>query len=141
VLCAAAVFLVAAGCSSSDDGGVKATSSDEGGVSATEADFSITLDPTSATAGDVTFNIQNDAAQTHEFVVFKTDLAPDALPTDDTGAVDEAGKGVTHIDEVEDVTAGSSATLTVNLEAGAYVMICNLPGHYSQGMHTAFSVT
>jgi uncharacterized cupredoxin-like copper-binding protein len=130
VLCAAAVLLVAAGCSS-----------DEGGVSATEADFSITLDPTSAAAGDVTFDIQNDAGQTHEFVVFETDLAPDALPTDDTGAVDEEGEGVTHIDEVEDVTAGSSATLTVNLEAGAYVVICNLPGHYAQGMHTAFTVT
>ncbi len=130
VLFAAGALLVATGCSS-----------DSGGVGATEADFSITLDADSAPAGDVTFDIQNDAGQTHEFVVFKTDLAPDALPVDDKGAVDETGEGVTHIDEVEDITGGSSKSLTVKLDAGSYVLICNLPGHYAQGMHTGFTVT
>src|SRR4029453_6495492 len=52
--------LVTAGCSSDDDGGV--------GV--TLADFTITADPDSASAGDVTFDVTNDADQTHEFVVF-----------------------------------------------------------------------
>ena len=31
--------------------------------------------------------------------------------------------------------------LTVNLEAGAYALICNLPGHYAEGMVTEFTVT
>jgi uncharacterized cupredoxin-like copper-binding protein len=127
---AAGVLLVTTGCSS-----------DSGGVGATEADYSITLDEDTAPAGDVTFDIQNDAAQVHEFVVFKTDLAPDALPKDDTGAVDEEGEGVTHIDEVEDIEGGSSESLTVKLDAGKYVLICNLPGHYQQGMHAGFTVT
>jgi uncharacterized cupredoxin-like copper-binding protein len=130
VLFAAGVLLVSTGCSS-----------DSGGVGVTEADFSISLDEDTAPAGDVTFDIQNDAGQTHEFVVFKTDLAPDALPLNDTGDVDEEGEGVTHIDEVEDIAGGSSESLTVKLDAGAYVLICNLPGHYKQGMHTGFTVT
>ncbi|MET0799603.1 MAG: sulfocyanin-like copper-binding protein [Actinomycetota bacterium] len=129
VMGAAAALFVAVGCSS-----------DSGGVGVTEADFSITLDESSAPAGDVTFDIQNDAEQTHEFVVFKTDLAPDALPTNEDGDVDEEGEGVEHIDEVEDIAGGSSAELAVNLDAGAYVLICNLPGHYAQGMHTEFTV-
>jgi uncharacterized cupredoxin-like copper-binding protein len=129
VMSAAAALFVAVGCSS-----------DSGGVGVTEADFSITLDESSAPAGDVTFDIQNDAEQTHEFVVFKTDLAPDALPTNEDGDVDEEGEGVQHIDEVEDIAGGSSAELTVNLDSGAYVLICNLPGHYAQGMHTEFTV-
>jgi uncharacterized cupredoxin-like copper-binding protein len=29
----------------------------------------------------------------------------------------------------------------VNLDAGSYVFICNLPGHYAQGMHASFSVS
>jgi len=31
--------------------------------------------------------------------------------------------------------------LQTNLEAGSYVIICNLPAHYESGMHTAFTVT
>jgi uncharacterized cupredoxin-like copper-binding protein len=114
---------------------------DEGGVGATLADFTITLDSDSAPAGDVTFDVSNDAGQTHEFVVFQTDLAPDQLPTNEDGDVDEEGEGVTLVDEIEDIEAGSSESLTVNLDAGSYVLICNLPGHYEQGMHTGFTAS
>ena len=113
---------------------------DEGTVGVTEEDFTITPDESSAAAGDVTFDVQNDAEQLHEFVVFKTDLAPDALPTDDEGLVDEEGEGLELIDEIEDIEGGSSQSLTVNLDAGNYVLICNLPGHYAEGMHAAFTV-
>jgi uncharacterized cupredoxin-like copper-binding protein len=74
-------------------------------------------------------------------VIFKTDLAPDALPLGDDGNVDEEGEGVEHIDEIEDITGGSTQSLTVTLDAGNYVFICNLPGHYQQGMHAAFTVS
>jgi uncharacterized cupredoxin-like copper-binding protein len=114
---------------------------DEGAVSATLADFSITLDSNSAPAGEVTFDVTNDAQQTHEFVVFQTDLAEDQLPTDENGDVDEEGEGVTLVDEIEDIAGGSSQSLTVNLNAASYVLICNLPGHYQQGMHASFSAS
>ena len=114
---------------------------DEGAVSATLADFSITLDSDSAPAGDVTFDVTNDAQQTHEFVVFQTDLAEDQLPTDENGDVDESGEGVELVDEIEDIEGGSSQSLTVNLDAASYVLICNLPGHYAQGMHTSFTTS
>jgi len=112
-----------------------------GGIGATEVDYKITLDESSAPAGDVTFDITNDAEQTHEFVVFKTDLPEDQLPTNADGDVDEEGEGVTHIDEVEDITAGSTESLSVTLDAGSYVVLCNLPGHYRQGMHASFTVS
>ena len=92
-------------------------------------------------AGDLTFDVTNDAEQTHEFVIFKTDLAEDALPTDDDGDVDEAGEGVELVDEIEDIEAGATESLTVTLDAGSYVFICNLPGHYGQGMHTSFTAS
>ena len=114
--------------------------SGSGGVGVTLADYSVTPDASSAPAGDVTFDITNDAEQTHEFVVFKTDLAADQLPTNDDGDVDEKGEGVEHIDEIEDIAGGSNESLTVNLDAGNYVLICNLPGHYRQGMHASFTV-
>jgi uncharacterized cupredoxin-like copper-binding protein len=118
-----------------------ACSSDSGGVGATEVDYKITLDDTTLPSGETTFDIHNEAEQTHEFVVVKTDLAPDELPTDENGDVDEEGEGIEPVDEVEDIAAGSTESLTVNLDAGNYVAICNLPGHYRQGMHTGFTVS
>ena len=81
--------------------------------------------------------------------MFKTDLAPDALPTGDDGSVDEAGAGIELIDEVEDIAAGSEGEVDVDLEAGNYVLICNVVQenddgtttiHYAEGMFAAFTV-
>jgi len=131
--------LVAASCGGDDDGGDGAAT--DGTVSATLADYSITLDQSSAPAGDVTFEVTNEAEQIHEFVVLQTDLAADALPTDDAGDVNEAGDpGIVLVNEIEDIEGGATPTLAVTLEAGSYVLICNLPGHYGQGMFAAFSV-
>lgn len=110
------------------------------GVSATLAEYSITLDPTSASAGSVTFNITNDGATVHEFVVFKTDLGEDALPMT-ADEVDESASGLTLVDEKEDIAPGEGADLTVDLEAGTYVAICNVTGHYSKGMHAVFTIS
>jgi uncharacterized cupredoxin-like copper-binding protein len=110
-----------------------------GGVGVTLADYSVTLDSTSLSAGDVTFNVTNDAGQVHEFVVVKTDLAEDALPLVE-GDVDEESTEISPVDEIEDIEPGTSPSLAVTLEAGSYVALCNLPGHYGQGMHAAFTV-
>jgi len=111
-----------------------------GGIGVTLADYSVTLDTDSAAPGDVTFDVTNDAEQTHEFVVISTDLAEGELPVDENGDVSETGEGMEVVDEIEDIEAGSSQSLTVNLDAGSYVLICNLPGHYRQGMHSSFTV-
>ncbi len=109
-------------------------------VGATEKDFAIALDPADAKTGSISFEVNNEGPSTHEFVVFATDLAPDALPVGSDGNVDEEGEGVTHIDEIEDIGSGCQAALTLDLDAGNYVLICNLPGHYAAGMHAAFTV-
>ena len=44
------------------------------------------------------------------------------------------------VDEVEDVTAGSTTELSVDLEPGSYAIICNLPEHYEEGMFTTLVV-
>lgn len=111
----------------------------DGGIGVTLADFTVTPDEDSAPAGEVTFDVTNDAEQTHEFVIVKTDLAEDELPLNDEG-VDEEGEGMEIVDEIEDIEGGSDQSLTVNLESGSYVLICNLPGHYAQGMHSSFTV-
>ncbi len=107
--------------------------------------YKITMSKNTAKAGQITFHVHNDATDLkHEFVIFKTDLPEDQLPLTPEGAVDEEGQGVTHIDEVE-VEPGEAKDLTVNLEAGRYVIICNINDnnqqHYMHGMHTVLTVT
>jgi uncharacterized cupredoxin-like copper-binding protein len=145
MLVGALTFALAA-CSSSDESGEPSyapSSSDTGadamgGIATTLKDFAITPATTSASAGEITFDVTNDGPSDHEMVIIKTDLAPDALPTDSKGEVVE--DEVEAVDEVEDVAPGSSVSLSVNLEAGSYVLICNLPGHYAAGMSAAFTV-
>jgi uncharacterized cupredoxin-like copper-binding protein len=131
--------------------GLAACGGDDGGegVGVTLSEFAIAVDSGSTSAGEVTFNIENGGAETHEFVVIQTDLAPAELPTVEDGSVSEEGEGMTVEDEVEDLPSGDTAELTVDLDAGSYVLICNIveeeddgtfESHYQEGMRTAFTV-
>jgi uncharacterized cupredoxin-like copper-binding protein len=144
----ATLGLVVAGCtagtsasaSAGGDGGTATT------VNVTLKEFEVVPDTGSAPAGSITFHVTNDGpADIHEFVVIKTDLAADALPTADDGSVDEEGAGMEVKDEIEDIPVGASQDVTVPLDAGAYVLICNIVDdegdvHYTMGMRTAFKV-
>jgi uncharacterized cupredoxin-like copper-binding protein len=131
VVAIGAVALATVGCSSS-------SSSAEGGVAATEQDFAISVNPGSTAAGDVTFTVTNNGPSTHEFLVVKSDKDPASLPVED-GIVPEDGLDV--VDEIEDIAPGTAPTLTVNLEAGSYILMCNITDHYQAGMHTGFTVS
>jgi len=117
-------------------------------VEVTVQEFAVVSAQSSVGSGEVTFNVTNKGPDdTHEFVVIKTDLAPDALPTDANGAVEEEGAGMEVIDEIEDIAVGQAPSLTVTLEPGSYVLICNIfdeeeqEAHYSMGMRAPFTVT
>jgi len=107
---------------------------------AEEAEFSIKLDGATLAAGASSIVVANKGTITHEFVVVRTDLAPETLPRGTDGGVDEDNSGTTHIDEAEDIAPGTSKTIDLQLTPGAYVVFCNLPGHYVGGMHAAFTV-
>ena len=108
-----------------------------GQVAADEKEFAITLDKTSVPAGQTTFNIRNSGTVAHEFVVIDTDTSAGQLPQAN-GEVDEDSLEV--VDEVEDLQPGATGTLAVNLAAGHYAIICNIPGHYAGGMHVDLTV-
>jgi hypothetical protein len=123
------------------------TSNGESTLEVTLQEFAVVPAESSASAGAVTFDVTNDGPDDpHELVVIKSDLAPDALPTDDNGAVDESGEGIEVIGEIEEFPPGQSRSKSFNLDAGAYVLICNVfeeaeqESHYQNGMRTAFTV-
>ena len=104
------------------------------------AEWSVTADVATVSAGSVTFATSNMGALAHELVVIRTDLAPDALVVEGSG-VDEAASGNTagKIEQTE-LPGGGSASATFDLTPGSYVLICNIAGHYQLGMRTGLTV-
>lgn len=123
------------------DGGEVATS---GAVEASMVEWAIDA-PTAYTAGDVTFTATNNGNFPHEFVVIQGD-GYDSLPLADGGAVieDELPPDAL-IDRTDRIGGGASAELTVTLEAGNYVLLCNLGGgsnsHAGQGQTLDITVS
>ena len=84
----------------------------------------------------IKFDVNNRGpALAHEFKVIRTDLAHDALPVLGD-QVDEAMVEV--VFALEQFESGRLGRAT--LAAGSYVLICNIPTHYEQGMSAAFTV-
>ena len=108
-----------------------------GDIAVTLKDFSVSADPATFAHGDITFGIHNDGPSVHEFVILRTDDAPDALPVEN-GVIPE--DQIDMVDEAEDIAPGTDTTLDVSLEPGSYVLVCNLPAHYAAGMRAAFTV-
>ena len=109
-----------------------------GTVHVTLKDNGITLDQTTANAGTVVFDVKNAGTIVHEFVVIRTDATPDKLPPSagEPGQMLEDGT----VGEVEDINVNETKQLSLKLEPGKYVLICNLVGHYLLGMHAGFVV-
>lgn len=124
---------------------VACSDDDDIGPSVELTEFSVTVEPSSAKSGEVSFSVENVGGVTHEFVVVATDLDDADLPTGDDGSVDEDGEGITAIDEIEDIEAGDSESLEADLDPGNYVLFCNIVDgdqvHYQAGMHTTFTVS
>jgi len=131
----AALALIGSACSSGNDAGGETGD----GIAATLSDFAIDLAETSAPTGSVSFDIRNDGPSIHEFEVLRTDLAADELPVD-SGVVQTSAEGVEIVDEIEEIAPGTNAELSIDVDAGSYVIICNVVGHYESGMFAPFTV-
>jgi uncharacterized cupredoxin-like copper-binding protein len=98
------------------------------------------ISPTRASAGRgrVTLQVTNRGKETHEVLVVR---GTRHLPTNgervDEGALERSGRVV---GEVADVKRGTTASRTFTLKRGTYVLLCNLPGHYKDGMHATLTV-
>lgn len=102
-------------------------SSGEVTIKATE--FAFGPSQISAKAGKLKITMENDGKAVHELVVLRTDAAPGSLKVTD-GRVDEADS----VGEISETEAGQSKSHTFDLQPGKYLIVCNVKGHYMQGM-------
>jgi uncharacterized cupredoxin-like copper-binding protein len=104
-------------------------------------DFYFDPQDATASAGTVSISAPNEGDVEHELVLFKTNMDPADLPTASNGEVDEE-KLAGEAEEVGEVEAepGETASGEFEMTAGKYVMFCNLPAHYEQGMYGSVTV-
>jgi hypothetical protein len=103
-------------------------------------DFWTETQTSTSPSGLVTFRVTNEGKATHEFVVVRTDLPADRLPLGPDG-LRVSEDAVDPLDELAAVPAGQTLELTLPLDPGAYVIFCNLEGHYLSGMRDPLLVT
>jgi uncharacterized cupredoxin-like copper-binding protein len=99
------------------------------------------LSASTVKAGKVTFEVTNVSKndEEHEFLIAKTDLAPDQIPTTQAGARIQESK-LPDLQELGDLEPGESGTLTVDLTPGKYLLFCNEEGHFAAGMYAYLTV-
>jgi uncharacterized cupredoxin-like copper-binding protein len=104
-------------------------------------DFKVREDAAVVPAGTVSFRIRNQGPTSHEFILVRTERAPDKLPLQSDGlTVNEEAPGIKLLDEAEGLDIDDRQELVLDLAAGHYVMYCNLEGHYLGGMYAALTV-
>ncbi|SRR6188472_2795452 len=87
-------------------------------------------------ASKVTFVVRNTGKLLHEFVVLRTAKPAGLLAARNAPEAPEAGA----VGEIGGVKPGATKRVTLSLAKGHYSLICNLPGHYSQGQFADFYV-
>ncbi len=113
--------------------------------------YALTAYPASVQAGAVTFYVANDGLIAHEFKIVKLNDAGLAANLSDlsteAGLISETGNTVEGVGTIlgsvleADLPAGGSHELTLLLEPGEYMLLCNVATHYQLGMWNRFTVT
>jgi FtsP/CotA-like multicopper oxidase with cupredoxin domain len=99
-------------------------------VNATLGEMFVKADTTSVKAGKVTFAVKNTGGTMHGFGIV---AAPARAPG---GMLDPS----TLVAKGKELAAGAGETVTAQLKAGSYELVCFLPGHYAAGQKLAFQV-
>ncbi len=85
-------------------------------INATEKDFAISMDTSLVKPGTITFKIKNDGPSPHNIAI----------------------KELNKVSDIYD--PGKTGEFKVDLPAGTYTVICNIPGHEQLGMHVMLKV-
>jgi uncharacterized cupredoxin-like copper-binding protein len=114
----------------------------QGVVAVSLSEMELLVSSDTAPAGEVAFEVKNAGDLPHELVIVRTEVDAAELPVEDVKVVEDELDVVARTDHLP---AGGAATLTAQLDAGHYVLICNLSGHYEAsqfgpGMRANFEV-
>jgi uncharacterized cupredoxin-like copper-binding protein len=116
-----------------------ASASSASGATVTLTEWKVTIGGT-IQSGKTDLTISNVGVATHELLVFKSDLALSAYPTNAAGDIKEEGTGVNLVSDGDNIFAARSQTRSIDLAPGTYLFVCNITGHFKAGMFTTVIV-
>lgn len=145
VVAIASVALAACG---DDDDETTQSASGDGGIDVLLSEWAVEA-PATAEAGSITFNAVNEGGEVHELVIVRDDSFDD-WEKDETGKVlEDQFAEEDFIGEIEEFDAGTTESGTFDLDAGTYVLFCNITeeeedgeweSHFDEGMVTTISI-
>jgi uncharacterized cupredoxin-like copper-binding protein len=103
------------------------------------AHMRIVLDQDTIRPGRVTFHAENQSKNLVHEVIVARDEGAKGLPIDAKHARVIESR-VRRLGEIADLAPGKSGKLTLTLKPGTYLLFCNEPGHYQDGMFTRLTV-
>lgn len=112
----------------------------ENKIAAAVHEWSVRATSPRAREGEVTFVVSNFGTIAHEFLVVRTDFGDGGIPLGQGSRFDEEADGLRVVDEISEFGPGRTESLTIGLPAGRYQLLCNIEGHYANGMHMPFEV-
>ncbi len=135
-------LLVVTGCSAdpTSQPGVDVDDKESNKVVGQVSEWAIEVSASKAKAGEVIFAIANFGTIQHEFLVTKTSFEPGKIPLGENNRFDEELEGIEVIDEIPEWPVNEAKVLKIDLEPGTYELLCNIEGHYVNGMHHTFIV-
>ncbi len=103
------------------------------------AHMRIVLDHDTVKPGRVALHAENQSKSLVHEVLIARDPGKAELPFN--AKSDRVIESRAHsLGEISDLAPGKTGTLTLNLKAGHYVLFCNQPGHYKDGMMARLTV-
>ena len=109
-------------------------------VHVTLRDYSIAA-PNTLAPGKYEFVVKNKGKVDHELVGFASKAGAMSMPMGKDGDVNEDSSALESVlDSGSSLAPGESRILYAEFDAGHYVLVCNLAGHYRQGMREDLNV-
>lgn len=104
------------------------------------AKMGVNVNPMAVSRGTVKFNVTNLASTlVHEIILAQVNDANELLTYDATkNRVDE--DTIQTLGQVAEIAPSKSASFTLELKPGKYVLYCNYGGHFMAGMWTVMEV-
>lgn len=140
VVLAISVGVASCGADPSSQPGMDSDDTTSNKVTGSVSEWSVEVSAGKAKAGEVIFAIANYGSMQHEFLVTKTSFEPGKIPLGENNRFDEELEGIEVIDEIPEWPVNEAKVLKIDLEPGTYELLCNLEGHYANGMHHTFIV-
>ena len=133
------LFLAAHGAGAADPAQLLGIRLLDSSSDASIAHMRIVIDHDTVKPGRITLLAENQSKTLVHEVLVTLVAGAGELPFD-TKADRVIEKRVHSLGEISDLAPGKTGKLTLNLKAGTYLLFCNQPGHYKDGMFTKLIV-